>query len=183
MAAWGRHTDPLLAQYNVPERTPAEWDEWFRARVLPEDVYAFVIDDKQGRMVGWLVLSEVRPDEGRATLGIDLSPERLYQGLGSDAIHTILREFLGPWGFRTMWLEVSAPNRAARRCYEKCGFTVVGRKWRGDAPLTYAEIFGDERFEDIRRYFRILNGTIEVMYYDMKVTVNAWRAHCERRDF
>lgn len=180
MAAWGQHTDPLLAAHNVPPRTSTEWDEWFKSHVLPEDVYSFAVDDKQGRMAGWLVLFDLRHEEGRATLGIDLNPKSLYQGLGSDAISTILRAFFGEWGFRAMWLEVSAANRAARRCYEKCGFKVVGRKWRSEPALTQANVFIDERFEDIRRYLRVLNSTVEMMYYDMNVTAEVWRSHTEQ---
>lgn len=183
MASWGRHTDPLLAKYNVPLRTAGEWDKWFEARILAEDVCAFAIDDKRGRMVGWLVLYNVHPDRARATLGIDLNPKYLYQGLGSDAINTILKRFFGEWGFQIMWLEVAAPNCAARRCYEKCGFRVVGRKWCSEPILTQENVFNDERFGDVRRYLRVMNGAVEVVYYDMQLTAEGWRSHYEERGF
>ncbi|MFH1738437.1 MAG: GNAT family N-acetyltransferase [bacterium] len=183
MAMWVKHSNPLFVKYDIPQRTQGEWDDWFRERILPEDTYAFSIDETSGRMVGWLVLREVCTEERRASLGIDLNPECLYQGLGSDAINTILNEFFGPWGFRAMWLEVSAANVAAQWCYGKCGFMIVGRKWWNETHLTQALLLEDERLREVRRFFRSRDGMFEQLYYDMKVTADSWRSRMEQCDF
>ncbi|HPA46469.1 MAG TPA: GNAT family protein [bacterium] len=170
MAAWKPHDDPLYAPYTVPNRTVAEWNEWFEQRVAAPDVFAYAIDSPNGDLVGWMVLSSLYPQGNSAQLGIDLNPAYLYQGIGCDAIRTLLSVLFNEWGFQKMRLEVCASNLPAIRCYEKCGFQITGRKWGSEEYLSKELVFQDHRFDNVRRYYRLRDNTLETLYYDMTAT-------------
>ncbi len=182
MSLWGRHSDPLLAPYNHRPTTSLGWDEWFDVRVSADGVYAFAIESHARDLVGWLTLSDVSVESRNAVLGIDLDSRFVGRGFGSDGIRTLEEAYFSAWNFDSLSLEVAAPNIAARRCYEKCGFVMMGRKWRDCPDVSPVSVLSDERYADSRAHFRTLSGEFEVLHYDMKATIDTWRECVGRRE-
>ena len=173
MQRWGRHENPLLATYNMPDLSPRERDDWYRARTRRVDFRMFAIEDRAGHLVGRLSIREVDNRRRRARLGISLDPNLVGRGLGSDAITAFLDFYFEHLRFEELVLDVAACNLRARRCYEKCGFSYTGEHRQKDTVLgaqVGLAIFTDERFREVRKFFRQDRSGLEVLTCDMHLT-------------
>jgi aminoglycoside 6'-N-acetyltransferase len=61
-----------------------------------------------------------------AGMDLFLDPAVRGQGLGPDAVRTLVRHLIDAYGFHRFVIDPSAANVAAIRCYEKVGFKPVG---------------------------------------------------------
>lgn len=179
MLRWGRHSDPLLAGYNMPRLDRREADEWYRARTSRPDFRIFAVLDRDGALVGRLSIREIDNRLRRARLGIVLDPKLVDQGLGTDAITAFQEFYFEQLRFETLVLDVAAYNVRARRCYEKCGFRHTGEHWQREEGLGEGvgfAVFTDSRFAEVRRFFRQTRAGLEVLYCDMEVTREEYQA-------
>ncbi len=119
-----------------------------------------------GELVGYLTLYEIHLRSRQATLGINFNPTVLGHGYGTEALRAFLPIFFAH-GFNEMRLQVIAFNARAIRCYEKCGFVKVSERWDADSERCRLDIFGDSRFADVRKWFRISRGQLEALQYTM----------------
>lgn len=184
MLRWGRHQDPLLASYDMPRMSERAADEWYRVRTNRSDFRIFAILDRSGNVVGRLSIREIDNRRRRARLGIALDPDRMNQGLGTDAITAFLEFYFEHLRFEELVLDVAAYNLRARRCYEKCGFEYTGERWQKDISLgdrLGLSIFTDERFREVRKFFRQSRSGLEVLYCDMRITREQYHARRESR--
>lgn len=173
MLRWGRHTDPLLAGYNMPRLDRRGADEWYRVRTNRPDFRIFAVLDRAATVVGRLSIREIDNHLRRARLGIVLDPSLVDQGLGTDAITAFQEFYFEHLRFETLVLDVAAYNLRARRCYEKCGFRYTGEHWQREEGLGEGvgfSLFTDDRFREVRRFFRQTRAGLEVLYCDMEVT-------------
>jgi len=173
MLRWGRHDDPLLATYNMPELSPRQREDWYLTRTRRGDFRIFVILDHGENVVGRLSIREIDNHRRQARLGIALDPALVGQGLGTDAVTAFLGFYFEQLRFEELVLDVAAHNLRARRCYEKCGFQYTGERWQKDTALggrLGLAIFTDERFRDVRKFFRQTRTGLEVLYCDMHIT-------------
>jgi diamine N-acetyltransferase len=120
-----------------------------------------------------LFLRQVHADERSAVLGIDLDPDRLGLGYGTEALGSFLHHFFEVMDFRRMLLSVAAFNERARRCYASLGFRVLGSHW--DA-YSGPDVLGDPRYHDIRSLLRRGPLGLEALFYDMVLERTQWRA-------
>jgi len=173
MVRWGRHDDPLLAGYNMRQLGPRERDHWYRSRASRPDFRMFAICDRKGNLVGRLSIREIDNRRRQSRLGIALDPDRVDQDLGTDAVAAFLDFYFNHLRFETLVLDVAAFNLRARRCYEKCGFRYTGERWVKDAELADragVAIFSEERYADLRKFFRQTFAGLEVLTCDMAIT-------------
>jgi ribosomal-protein-alanine N-acetyltransferase len=133
--------DPWLIE---PLRSPAEIDaileveeasftnpwtrEMYRAELDNEGVsFFFLARDTRGRVVGfcafWRILDEFHVNN------LAVLPEVRRLGVGSALLSRVLAE-AARLGARRVTLEVRRSNEAARRLYERFGFTVAGVRTR-----------------------------------------------------
>jgi aminoglycoside 6'-N-acetyltransferase len=112
-----------------PERMRAG----FREDAKAESAFAIEVD---GELVGWLGFDE-ETDPGYMHAGIDLSldPRVQGEGLGPDAIRTVIRWLADERGHHRFSIDPSARNERAIRAYESVGFRPVGvlRRYERDA--------------------------------------------------
>lgn len=93
-----------------------------------EDRYDFFIRLDDGEAIGEVVLKDLDPDTGRASMRIALfSSTRCGQGYGTEAVRRLLDFAFGELGLHRVELEVYSYNERARRSYLKCGFKEEGR--------------------------------------------------------
>ncbi len=121
--------DPLSAV--IQEPSVAQWwgeaEEPERLREnLRMDGDAFVIE-ADGELAGWLGFVEETEPEYRS-VGIDISLSERFQGqgLGPDALRTVIRWFADERGHHRFTIDPSALNDRAIKAYEAVGFKPVG---------------------------------------------------------
>jgi aminoglycoside 6'-N-acetyltransferase len=96
---------------------------------------SFVIE-VGGELAGWLGFDE-ETDPGYRHAGVDLclAPRFQGQGLGPDAIRTVIRWLADERGHHRFTIDPSAHNERAIKAYERVGFKPVGllRRYERDA--------------------------------------------------
>ena len=136
--------DPLSAV--VREPSVAQWwgeaDEPERLRHnLRMDGDAFVIE-ADGELAGWLgFVEEAEPEYRSVSVDISLSERFQGQGLGPDALRTLIRWFATERGHHRFTIDPSMLNERAIKAYEAVGFKPVG-------VLRKAERLGDGEWHD-----------------------------------
>ena len=172
MAAWRSFTDPLDSLWNGPSRSSDSYIQ-FQAQADDPSRRWYAIEDLAGHLIGRLSLRQINRRKS-ARLGITLGADYVGQGYGTDALRTFLVYYFHELGFQTLYLDVAAPNRRAIRCYENCGFKHTGRHYQDAGSDQHVAFLKDERYRDIRRFFKKEKGRNVVLFYDMKI---------EREDF
>lgn len=167
MEAWRPSTDPLNSLWNGPSHSS---DNYIRFQVQADDPSRrwYAVEDLAGRLIGRLSLRHISRRKS-ARLGITLGADYVGQGHGTDALRTFLAYYFRELGFEALYLDVAAPNKRAIRCYEKCGFEYVGSHYQGAGSDGRLAFLKDEKYHDIRRFFKKKKGRNVVLFYDMKI--------------
>ncbi len=100
--------------------------EMYQAELQKDGVaYFFLARDRDRRVIGfcafWRVLDELHINN------LAVLPEQRRSGVGSALLARVLAE-APALGTRCLYLEVRQSNDAARRLYERFGFTVTGTR-------------------------------------------------------
>ena len=108
--------------------------------------YCYVVRNASHRVVGfcsfWRVLDELHINN------LAVAPEHRGAGAGTALLHAVLREG-ARMGARRATLEVRQSNEAARRLYERLGFSVAGvRRGYYTKPVEDALVLWKERLAD-----------------------------------
>jgi aminoglycoside 6'-N-acetyltransferase len=121
--------DALVAIIQSPGVREWWWESDDEARLregLPNDGCAFVIE-ADGETAGWLGFEEEDdPGYRHASIDISLDPRFHGQGLGPDAIRTVIRWLADEKGHHRFSIDPSAANERAIKAYESVGFKPVG---------------------------------------------------------
>jgi RimJ/RimL family protein N-acetyltransferase len=163
---WPRHTDPLFLAFNPPAMSPRQRDLYYARKLRAANARQFSVDDGEGVLVGRMNLREIDGFARTAVLGVSFRPDRLGEGLGTEALELLLALFFERMAMNALFLDVAAYNTRARRCYERCGFRVIGEHW-GEAVPDLAGIFRDPHRAEIRPLFRREHGLIRPLFIDM----------------
>lgn len=169
---WPDYREPLLASTSPRRMTPQQRDRWYEDLIYRQRQRPFSVEDERGEMIGRLFLRHVRPEEGSAVLGIDLHPDKLGVGYGTEALSVFLHHFYEEMGFTRMLLSVAAFNERARRSYVSLGFRTIGSHW--DA-YSGPDATRDPHFSDVSHLFRHSGLGLEALYYDMSLDRAQWR--------
>jgi len=171
---WKKYPDPLYYHYNLEKMTEAQEKEWYQKRKNDPQMLYLAIDNLQGELLGFLSLYEINWEDKKAKLGIFLGYEYTDKGYGTEATKTLLPYYFEKMRFNELGLDVAALNKRAIRCYLKCGFEFAGTRFNKHDPRSKIDIFDDERYDDIRRYFKKEGNEILVQFEDMKITEEKW---------
>jgi diamine N-acetyltransferase len=177
--AWPRHRDPFFDTYNPPVLTPRQRDLYYRQRIQSADSRQYSVDDLEGNFVGRISIREIDWQFGAAVLGVSFHPERLNQGLGSDALWAFLTFYFRTLSMNSLFLDVAAFNVRAYRVYEKCGFQRCGERW-GEAQADTPGVFRNREYEGIRHLFHWEYGLIRPLLVDMVLRRQDWEALAAR---
>ena len=164
---WPRHADPLFSTHDPNPMSGSMRDAWYDDLVSRQGQLPFSVDDLDGRMIGRIFLRFINRIEGGSVLGIDFDPRFVGQGYGTDALQAFLSYYFGPLGFRRMLLSVAAYNVRARRSYERCGFRYLDTHW--ERFKCDANLFADDRYQDIRHLFRRSRTGLEALFHTMEL--------------
>jgi RimJ/RimL family protein N-acetyltransferase len=109
---------------------------------------ALVIAALDGEPLGLIVLSQFRADGRSCELSLLIGdPARWGQGLGTDALRTVLAACFDDWNLHRVWLRSEAGNERAHSLYRRCGFT-------HEATLRDAAYL-DGRYHDVLVFARL----------------------------
>jgi len=173
LAIWQPFADPLLARYNVPDKSAEERDDWYALRTGDPARREFALE-ASGQVVGRISLRDM-VGHGAARLGISVGAEFVNQGLGAEALSGFLDWYFGEGGFSIMALDVSASNRRAVQVYQKLGFRHVRDVYRPVGDEAAVAFLDDPRYTDLRAYFRRRDGQTEALFYEMELTSEEWQ--------
>jgi diamine N-acetyltransferase len=172
--AWQRYPDPLYSHYNLKEMTKSQKEEWYKKKKKDPKMLYLAIDTLKGELLGFLSVFEIDWGNKKAKLGIYLGYEHTDKGYGSEAIKTLLPYYFEKMKFRELGLDVASLNKRAIRCYLKCGFKFAVTVFKKHDPRSKIDIFGDERYKDIRKYFKKEGDEILVQFEEMRITQEMW---------
>ncbi len=173
---WKKYPDPLYFHYNPPNFRQKEREEWYFKRKYDSNMIYLAIDNRQDRLVGFISLYKIDRVEKSVWMGIFLGYEFTDRGYGTDAILALAKFYFQKMKFERMFLEVASHNKRAIRCYLKCGFKFVRTKYNKHDPRTKLDIFEDERYKNIRRYFKKEGNETLAQFDEMVLTKEMWLA-------
>jgi diamine N-acetyltransferase len=174
---WKPYPDPLYKHYNLGEMSEAEKEKWYNDRTTNPNVLYLAIDSLKGELIGFLNIFNIDRKNKRAKFGIYLGYEFINQGYGTEAINILLCHYFEKLKFRKLYLGVASLNHRAIHCYQKCGFEYIRTTYQKHDPRSNIDIFGDEKFKDIRKYFKLEGDDILVEFQEMQITKELWRKH------
>jgi diamine N-acetyltransferase len=179
--SWKPYPDPLYFHYNLGSMTEEERKAWFLKRKTDALRLFLSIDDLAGQLIGFVSLHKINVLEKTAWFGIYLGYEFVDRGLGTDATLTLLEYYFEELKFDRLYLDVASLNKRAIRCYEKCGFTFIRKKYNDHDPRSNIDIFGDDRFKNIRRYFVKNGDKVLVEFDEMEITREMYETKTKSR--
>jgi aminoglycoside 6'-N-acetyltransferase len=131
--------DPLVAIIASPGVREWWWEAADADRLrdgFRDDVGSAFAIDVGGELAGWLGFhEETDPGYRHASIDLSLDPRFQGQGLGPDAIRTVIRWLADERGHHRFTIDPSAHNERAIRAYASVGFRPVGvlRRYERDA--------------------------------------------------
>jgi RimJ/RimL family protein N-acetyltransferase len=168
---WPDYVEPLLVGTSPRRMSPDQRTRWFEDITHRQRQIPFAVEDETGTMIGRIFLRHVRHEERSAVLGIDLHPDYLSCGYGTESLGAFLHHYFDDMAFERMLLSVAAHNVRARKCYEALGFSSVGSHW--DAHIG-PDVTNDPQFAYVRHLFRRGPLGLESMFHDMRLERAAW---------
>jgi RimJ/RimL family protein N-acetyltransferase len=181
MMAWRPFADPLYKPFDFPNRSKADHVHWFEWRSKDPSRRMYVIENERRQVIGSLTLREI-DGQGSARLGITIAADFVSQGYGSEALALFFDHYFGEMGFARMVLDVAATNLRAVRTYLSLGFREVSHHYRPASDASYALIRDDPRYRHLLRFFRRMGPGYQIMFYDMLLTREDWRARTRQKD-
>jgi RimJ/RimL family protein N-acetyltransferase len=98
------------------------WAEEASLRRPDGDAFHWVIEDREGTVVGAISTHDCDRRNGTFAYGLNVLPEHRRRRYGSDAIEVILRFFFQELGYQKVTIQVHAFNEASIRLHESLGF-------------------------------------------------------------
>jgi len=171
--SWTPFTHPLDLAWNRYPWHRLGKDLWYEIQSIDPATERYAVLDGQGRVIGviGLVLTD---DSLTPTLSIFLGADYVGQGLGPDALRTLLRHVFLTRRLRAVRLDVAATNARARRAYEKCGFHVTRQHYRPVEEWESLAFLDEPRYQHLRSFYRQEDGRTYTLFHRMEVTAEDW---------
>lgn len=84
------------------------------------------IEDSQSKLLGWVHLSKIEQEHGRAEIGILLAPEHRGKGIGQIGMNLMLFIAFNQLRLHRVYLTTRAINKRGISLYQKIGFSIEG---------------------------------------------------------
>ncbi len=168
MINWSFHYDELFYDYNFPYLDDQERLLWYQLKTKKRK-RCFAIFNKSGLLVGYIAIRNVKVIFKSAEMGIVFDPDYVNQGYGTEAIKTLLRWYFETLRYKKMILSVAAYNERAIRSYQKVGFEKY-HTYYDQFMNPIIDPLTDDKYSDIRKYFRKKGNNIQVLHYKMQIS-------------
>lgn len=154
MCKWRNDPEARRFTFSYLPISMREEEVWFERYLKQEKNKVFIIETKEEReSIGYLLISRIDHKDQNAEIGIHID-EKEYQaqGLGKDAMRTLLRFLFSEMNLNRVYLYVHDYNERAINFYEKMGFIKEGRL--RDAVFTEGEFHDILLFSILRKEFK-----------------------------
>jgi diamine N-acetyltransferase len=84
------------------------------------------IEDSQSKLLGWVHLSKIEQEHGRAEMGILLAPEHRGKGIGQIGMNLMLAIAFKQLRLHRVYLTTRSINKRGVSLYQKIGFSIEG---------------------------------------------------------
>lgn len=172
MRSWGFHKNPLIEDYNFPPMSDDEIKLWYRRKTNSISNKYYGIKNKDGRLIGYMGIKEIKRIRRQSTLGIVFDPNNVDKGYGTETLETFLNYYFTEMKMKSMLLEVAEFNRRAYRVYEKIGFKPIGY---------YLDEFFDSRLDLSNSYY--LKEESSFVIKDKKIYNYIYKMKLDKKDF
>jgi len=139
-------SDGELSNLNARERLSMSFVEYLREytnllKHPPASKHEFAIETADGKHIGNCAYYGFSPNKKEAEVGITIG-DRDYWGkdYGRDAIDTLLSHIFKETQLERLYLKTLVGNSRARTCFEKCGFSIYGRKANSNYSFVLMEL-------------------------------------------
>ena len=126
---------------------------------ISKEGYCFaIIDSEKEKVIGNIGLEDVDHIDRKAVLGIFIGDKEYWsKGYGEEAIELLLDFSFNILNLNSIMLIVKAFNKRAIRCYEKCGFKLIGKRREAViiGPDKYDEYYMDILASEFKRNFTL----------------------------
>jgi RimJ/RimL family protein N-acetyltransferase len=173
MSTWPEFQDPLDKLFSWPQRSFRANEIWFSQLVRDRTRVYFAVENESQTLIGRISLREIQGRQS-ARLGIGFRSDYVDQGYGTESLRVFLGYYFLDMGFDQMVLDVSAVNERAIRCYERCGFRYVGSHYQYAGTDDEVAFLQDERYKDVRRFFKREYRQNSMLVYDMMLRKKEW---------
>lgn len=171
---WKPYPDPLYYHYNRPPVSRVEKELWYMKKKQDPTMVYLSIDNVEHDLIGFLSLFKIDRKNKSSEVGIYLGYEFIDQGYGTDALLTFMKYYFEELSYDRLFLDVATLNKRAIRCYGKCGFEHVRTRFKVNDPRTKIDIFSNDRFKNVRKYFRKRGKDVLVQFEEMVITREMW---------
>lgn len=171
---WKPYPDPLYYHYNRPPVSRIEKELWYMRKKENPDLVYLSVDNLKGDLIGFLSLYKIDKNYKTSWMGIYLGYEYIDKGYGTDALLTMMRYYFEEVDYEKMFLDVATLNKRAIRCYEKCGFKHLRTKFNLHDPRAKIDVFSNDKFRNVRKYFRKKGKDVLVQFEEMVITRYEW---------
>ncbi len=168
MTTWEQYSDILLYDYNFPNWTYDEMQEWYKAKTKGKRL-CFAVYESKEELIGFLSFRKVHPLIGTGEIGIVIKNSYMDMGYGADIIYTFANWLFNERKFKSITLLVALYNIRALKCYNKVGFKVV-KHFTDICYNSKIDPFNDSSLNNIKKYFKQTGNKIYTEYYKMKLT-------------
>jgi len=180
MMAWRPFADPLYQPFDFPRTSRSDQLRWFEWRSQDSARRLYTVLDEHDRVIGSLTLREMDGHRS-ARLGITIGADYVSHGYGTEAMSIFFDHYFEAMGFQEIVLDVAATNLRAVRAYRSLGFRQISRHYRAASHASYHTLRTDPHYAHLRHLFRRRGTGYEVMFYDMALSREEWRARQKER--
>ncbi|HEY3368157.1 MAG TPA: GNAT family protein [Symbiobacteriaceae bacterium] len=121
LQAWDE--DPVVTELMGRKYGETNSADWFRSLQTERTCRAWMIENKDGRVVGELELAHLNWRNGSTEMRICIGEKDCWnQGYGTDAVRTAMRLAFVGYELQEVYLRVFATNTRAIKVYERVGF-------------------------------------------------------------
>lgn len=152
---WGRHESVLYKEYDFLEQRDSEIRDWFRWKTFHFFARYYVILEKD-TAIGYISFRNINPLLKSATLGLVIDPAKINQGLGEEALFTMLDYYFNSLFFHRILLKVAQYNKRALHIYKKMGFVRTSSSLMSFPNGDYDET--NPEFYEVEDAFKIIFG-------------------------
>jgi len=139
-------SDSELSLLNARERLNMSFKEYLKeyTNILkhpPTAKHEFAIETAEGRHIGNCAYYGFSPNKSEAEVGITIGNRDYWgKGYGQDAIRTLTDHIFKTTKIERLYLKTLKDNPRARKCFEKCGFSVYGQRANANYSFVLMEL-------------------------------------------
>lgn len=141
-AKWINDLEVSIYLTSAPKIYSLQKEREILERISKEEYCFAIIDSEKEKVIGNIGLEDVDLLDRKAVLGIFIGDKEYWgKGYGKEAIELLLDFSFNILNLNSIMLIVKAFNKRAIRCYEKCGFKLIGIRRE-------ANIIGPNKYDD-----------------------------------